>query len=307
MQKVTTPDLALGAHRGIKLGVEGEDLLGVLECVDFLREVNMGKKVKLANKVAVVGGGNAAIDSARVALRLGAKEVTITYRRSRAEMPASPEEVERALEEGINILFLAAPSRITRANGVLKIECIRMKLGKPDASGRRRPVPIAGSEFTMDFGNIIAAIGQTPEIPGRSGVRTGKGNTIEVAPDTLATSRDGVFAGGDVVFGPASVIEAIAAGRKAAISIDRYLGGSGDIEEKLAELEQPDLCLERSSGFADLPRARMLCLPVGSRKPRPFDEVELGLGEETAIREANRCLRCDLRLQIMPVIPPSKR
>ena len=182
-----------------------------------------------------------------------------------------------------------------------------MKLGKPDASGRRRPVPIAGSEFAMEFGNVIAAIGQTPEIPGRSGVRIGKGNTIEVAPDTLATSRDGVFAGGDVVLGPASVIEAIAAGRKAAISIDRYLGGSGDIEEKLAELEETDLCLERSSGFADLPRARMPCLPVDSRKLRPFDEVELGLGEETAVQEANRCLRCNLRLQIMPVIPPSKR
>jgi NADH-quinone oxidoreductase subunit F len=134
--------LAIGAHAGVKLGVEGEDIPGVIECVSFLREVNLGKEVKLGDRVTVVGGGNAAIDAARTALRLGVKEVTILYRRTQAEMPASPEEVEGALEEGVKIFFLAAPSRITRDNGRVNMECVRMELGKVDASGRRRPLPV---------------------------------------------------------------------------------------------------------------------------------------------------------------------
>jgi len=157
--------LAIGAHQGISIGVEGEDSPRVIECVDFLREVSLGKKVELGNRVAVIGGGNAAVDSARTALRLGAKEVTIVYRRTRAEMPASPEEVEEALAEGVQICFLAAPSRITSQDSRVELECIRMELGAMDASGRRRPEPIKGSVFAMGFETIISAIGQRPEIP----------------------------------------------------------------------------------------------------------------------------------------------
>jgi len=299
--------LALGAHQGIKLGVEGEDAPEVLDCINFLQDVNLGKAVKLADKVVVIGGGNAAMDAARTAWRLGAKEVTVIYRRSRNEMPASAEEVDAALEEGANILFLATPSRIERLDGSLKVECIRMKLGEPDDSGRPRPVPIEGSEFAVECGNIIAAIGQTPEIPNSFNLQTGSGNTLEVDPDTLSTGRQGVFSGGDVVLGPASVIEAIAQGRKAASSIDRYLSGSGDIDEKLIEVEEPDPYLGRIDGFADLARAQMPRLPVDQRKLQSMDTVELGFAEEEAIQEAERCLRCDLRTRILPTIPPTTK
>ncbi len=230
--------LAIGAHRGVKIGVPGEDSPGVMECISFLRDVSQGKKVKLGDKVAVVGGGNAAIDAARTARRLGAKEVTIVYRRSRQEMPANPEEIEAALEEGIKILFLAAPNKITKDGNTLIMECLRMELGEPDSSGRKRPVPIKGSEFNIACDTVIAAIGQTPAIPAGFGLEPLAAGTIKVNSETLATSIDGVFAGGDAATGPASVIKAIAAGRKAAASIDKYLGGNGDINEVLAEPER---------------------------------------------------------------------
>ena len=282
--------LAMGAHQGISMGVEGEDSPRVIECVDFLREVSLGKKVELGNRVAVIGGGNAAVDSARTALRLGAKEVTIVYRRTRAEMPASPEEVEEALAEGVQIYFLAAPSRIISQDSRVELECIRMELGAMDASGRRRPEPIKGSEFTMDFDTIIAAIGQRPEIPRQFNLAIGRGNVVEVDLDTLATSREGVFAGGDVVSGPASVIEAIAAGRQAAISVDKYLGGSGAIDEVLAPPEEAVAPLEEAE---EKRRPQMPTLPLKERLGG-FSQVELGYDGEMAIEEAIRCLRCDL-------------
>jgi NADH-quinone oxidoreductase subunit F len=282
--------LALGAHQGVSIGVEGEDNARVIEGIDFWRDVSLGKKVEIGNKVAVIGGGNAAIDSARTALRLGAKEVSIIYRRTRAEMPASPEEVEEALAEGVQIHFLAAPSRIISRNGHLELESIHMQLGEMDAGGRRRPEPIEGSEFTMGFDTIIAAIGQRPEIPRQLNLALGRGNVIEVDPDTLVTSREGVFAGGDAVTGPASVIEAIAAGRLAAVSIDKYLGGQGDIEEALAPPEEAAAPLEESE---EKRRPQMPTLPVKQRVSG-FNQVELGYSEEMAIEEAGRCLRCDL-------------
>ncbi|MDI6814639.1 MAG: FAD-dependent oxidoreductase [Dehalococcoidales bacterium] len=282
--------LAMGAHQGVKLGIEGEDSPKVKEGVSFLRDVNLGKEVKLGDRVAVIGGGNAAIDSARTALRLGAKEVTILYRRTRAEMPASREEIEAALAEGVKVYFLVAPSRIISQNGELELECIRMKLGALDASGRRRPEPIKGSEFSMGFDTVIAAIGQRPEIPDKFGVAAGRGNTIQVAPDTLATGREDVFAGGDAVSGPASVIEAIASGRQAAISIDKYLGGSGEIDETLAP---PEKVITRYEEAEKWRRPQMPVLAMAQRLSG-FTEVELGLTKEMAIEEAKRCLRCDL-------------
>jgi len=205
-------------------------------------------------------------------------------------MPANPEEVEAALTEGIEVYFLAAPSRIYSQDGELQLECIRMRLGEPDASGRRRPEPIKGSEFTMSFDNIIAAIGQRPEIPEQFGLPIGRGNTVQADPDTLATGREGVFAGGDTVSGPASVIEAIAAGRQGAISIDKYLAGTGIIDETLAPLP------ERLTPLTRAEKGRRVYPPELSPEVRisSFNEVELKLREEMAVKEAERCLRCDL-------------
>jgi len=282
--------LASGAHQGVKMGVKGENNAGVMECVAFLRDISLGKEVKVGERVAVIGGGNAAVDSARTTLRLGAKEVTIVYRRTQAEMPASAEEIEGAVAEGVKIHFLAAPSRITSKDGKLQLKCLEMRLGEVDASGRPRPEPIEGSEFTMDLDTIIAAVGQRPEIPEQFKLPLGRGNTIQVDPDTLATGREGVFAGGDAVNGPASVIEAIANGRQAASSIDRYLGGSGDIEETLAPPEGEVEPLEEAK---EEPRVEIPALPVAERL-KNFSQVELGLSEKMAVKEANRCLRCDL-------------
>ena len=286
--------LALGAHAGSKMRVSGEETAGVIDCVSLLRDVSLGKKVKLGDRVVVVGGGNAAIDASRTALRLGAKNVTILYRRTRDEMPAANEEIEEALREGVHIEFLVAPSNIYRQNGHIDMSCVRMKLGETDASGRRRPEPIDGSEFNGSYDVVISAIGQNPQIPDALELPQNKDGTLYADPDTLATSIEGVFTGGDVVSGPASVIEAIAAGRQAAISIDKYLGGTGIIDETLA-------LPEKETGLTELEeeeeeekhRPKMPALPVNKRL-KGFALVELGLTEAEAIEEANRCLRCDL-------------
>jgi NADH-quinone oxidoreductase subunit F len=299
--KVSSPDsllkegyntvfLATGAHQGMRLGIEGENNPGVSDCVTFLRDVSLEKPIKIGNKVAVIGGGNAAVDSARTALRLGAREVMMLYRRTRYEMPANPEEVEQALAEGVKIEFLVAPGKITAHEGKLELECVRMKLGVVDSGGRRRPEPITGSEFQTTYDNIIAAVGQQPEIPQEFGVQIERGNTIKADPDTLATGKPGIFAGGDAVTGPASVIEAIAAGRQAAVSIDKYLGGTGLIDEKLAPPEGELAPLEEAE---EKRRPKMPVLPV-SRRESSFAEVELGYTKRKAREEAKRCLRCDL-------------
>jgi len=296
---------APGAHRGMKMGVDGEDSPGVFDGATFLREINLSQKIDTGEKVAVIGGGNVAIDAARVSLRLGAKQVTIVYRRTRAEMPASAEEVEAALEEDIEILFLAAPVGISREGKKLKLTCNRMELGEPDASGRRRPVPIKGSEFTTEFDSIIAAIGQVPDIPAGFNLKLGRGNTIQARAETLATSVKGVWAGGDAVSGAATVIEAIAAGRKAASAIDQYLGGTGDIEEILAPESRFDPRVGKEEGFFDRTRAVMPALTVKERAGN-FAEVELGLDDKAAIAEGKRCLQCAVRCLITPPpLPPT--
>jgi len=297
--------LGIGAHQGTKMGVKGEDSPGVLDAVSFLREVGLGQKPKLGNKVAVIGGGNVAIDAARTALRLDAKDVTIVYRRTRAEMPAAAEEIDGALEEGVKILYLTAPNKISNEKGIVKLECIRMELGEPDASGRRRPVPVKGSEFVADYNTVIAAIGQATEILDGFKVATERGNVIKIDASGV-TSREGVFAGGDAASGPGLVIEAIAAGRKGAIAIDKYLGGKGVIDEELAPVEEPKPCLGREDGYAQRQREKMPCL-LAEQRLGNFSEIELGYGEEAAGKEAIRCLQCDLRLKISPVkFPPKK-
>ncbi len=290
--------LAVGAHGPMKMGVEGEDTTGVVEGVNFLRKFNLGEKVNVGNSVAVIGGGNVAIDCARVALRTGAKETSIIYRRTREEMPAADEEVEEALHEGIKIVYLVAPNKITSRNGKVLLECIRMRLGEPDASGRRRPVPVKGSEFTEEYDAVIAAIGQVPEVPFGFGVKTARGSTIQ-ADKGLATTRKGVYAGGDVQLGPASVIQAIAHGRTAASSIDKYLGGTGQIEEVLVEPEEAPEWLGREESFAMKKAPRMPMIADAERlKDRGEAEVEAGYAQEVAMAEAKRCLRCELRLRL---------
>jgi len=286
--------LALGAHEGMKMAVDGEESPGVMDCATFLRDASLGNEVKVGKRVAVIGGGNAAVDAARVALRLGAKRVAMLYRRTRAEMPASPEEVEATLHEGIEIVFLTAPSRIFVQDGELKLENIRMELGEPDASGRRRPEPVKGSEYLESYDNIIASIGQRPEIPEGLGVSIGRGNTITADAESLATDKEGVFAGGDVVSGPASVIEAIAAGRLGASSIDKYLGSDGNIEETLAPLQDRAVPMTLSSGDDRIVPPE---IEVSEREEN-FNEVELELGDEPARKEAMRCLMCDLMYQV---------
>jgi len=286
--------VAIGAHQGIGMRVEGEDHPKVIECVEFLRNVSLGKKIDLGNRVVVVGGGNAAIDAARTARRLGAREVTLFYRRSRAEMPASHSEVEEALEEGVKMEFLASPKRVVSRNGALLLENFRMQLGEPDASGRRRADIIKGSEFSVDVDTIIVAIGQRPDIPAQFDLRIGPANTIVVDTETLATSKKGVFAAGDAVTGPASVVQAVALARTAAVAIDKYLGGNGILpfeELKLKDLTSRETFVQRWT--RESKRVEMPTLAVKDRL-KGFGEVELGLSQEMAIAEGQRCWRCDL-------------
>lgn len=216
--------VSTGAHRSVKLRIPGEGFRGVFPGVEFLRDMNLGKKIEMAKKVAVIGGGNVAVDVARSALRLGARKVEIYYRRSRNEMPAIPEEVEEAIQEGVKIHFLAAPLKIVGKGGkVAEMECVRMKLGESDGSGRRKPIPIEGSNLRVQADTVIAAIGQRVDRKGLRGLDTNQDGTVRIHSGTGETSIKGVFAGGDVVRGPGWAIDAIADGKKGAESIHRYL------------------------------------------------------------------------------------
>ncbi len=282
--------VGVGAHQAIAMGVPGETEPGVLGGVDFLRDVNLGKPVKLGKRVAVVGGGNSAIDCVRTAVRLGATNVSLIYRRTRAEMPAAPEEVEEAVEEGVKLVFLATPSRVFTENGKLFMECIKMKLGAEDASGRRKPEPIKGSEYRMELDNIISSVSQSPVVPKSFGLATDKASRIGVDEETLATAKTGIFAGGDAVLGPATVIECIAQGRLAAKSIDKFLGGNGDITEILATPEVP---IEREGAPTQAFRPANQAISH-EKRTRTFEGVEIGWDKIEALAECSRCLRCDL-------------
>ena len=285
--------IATGAHQSRKLGIEGGESQEI-HAVDFLRKAALGESVKIGEKVVVVGGGNAAIDAARTAFRLGAKEVTIAYRRTRAEMPAQEEEIEEAEHEGIKIEYLTAPSRWLIENGQIKgMECIRMELGNLDESGRPRPVPIPGSEFIIKADTIIPAISQSSDLSflsQKDGIKTTRWGGIEADSLTLETSVKGIFAGGDAVTGPQTYIDAMGAGRKAAISIDRYLRGEDLRADREEEGPQKDYIKIDIDGVEYRERASMASLPLEER--RNFNEVSLGLKEEDVIREAERCLQC---------------
>jgi heterodisulfide reductase subunit A len=300
--------LGTGAPISSQLRVSGEDAEGVYHAIDFLDRVNSGEKVELGNRVAIIGGGNAAVDAARVVVRLGAKHVSMIYRRSRVEMPASKAEVEDTEEEGVEITFLATPVEVlTSRNTVVGIKCVRMELGEPDASGRRRPVPIPDSEFSIPLDNIIIAIGQKvgPEGP-HSELELTKWGTVEVNATTMETSLKGVFAGGDLVTGPASVVEAVAQGHEAAESIHRYLRGLN------LKKGRPEMWLEISSEeinkdrYVPVERAKMPKVSMRKRQSS-FDEVEQGFDEDTALIEAGRCLSCGVCCECMQCVAACTR
>ena len=297
--------MAIGAHGSSRMNVPGEDLPGVYQALPFLRELNLGNPVDIGKRVVVIGGGNSAIDAARCALRLGS-QVKILYRRSRAEMPAASYEVVAAEAEGVEVQLLVAPTRVLEKDGVVGgIECIRMELGEPDSSGRRRPVPIQGSEFTLDVDTVIAAIGQTVESDGL-GLETKWGRLV-VEQDTMASASPGVFAGGDAVTGPASVVDAIGAGIRAAESIHRYLRGR-DLRQG-RQLQWPDprqIKVTPSSLVQRAPRQSMAELPSAERAAN-FLEVEQGFTAEQAIAEAQRCLDCAVCSECLQCVAACQR
>jgi heterodisulfide reductase subunit A len=287
--------VATGAHQSRKLGLEGESARGVIHAVDFLRRVALGESVKVGEKAVVIGGGNAAIDAARTALRLGSQEVTIAYRRTRNEMPAQIDEIEGAEEEGIKIEYLTAPLRVIAQDGEVRgLECCRMELKEFDESGRPRPVPISGSEFRMDADTILPAISQSPDLSflsEKDRFKISRWGGLEADPLTLETGVEGIFAGGDLVTGPQTYIDAMAAGRKAAVSIDRYLRGEDLREGREKEGPQKEFIQIDVDGVEYREKASMVTLSSERRK-RSFDEVNLGLREEDVIHEAERCLNC---------------
>jgi len=316
--------LAIGAHEPQKLGIPGEDAMGVHHGVPFLQGVSLAERhgvmegledrfiiafgvpiaPKVGEKTIVIGGGNVATDAARTALRLGAKEVSIVYRRSRDEMPANSWEIEEAEREGIKLQLLTAPVEVVVKDGrVSGIRCVKMELGEPDASGRRRPIPMPGSEFVIPADTMIAAVAQAPEISfldETHGLEVTPKGTFAVDPLTLATNRPGIFAGGDVARGPWILIQAIADGRRGALSIDRYLRGVDlltpreQIPLPVVDLSKEEIDQMVEEGKVDLTsRTAILMLPKEERI-RDFREVELVLTEEQAKKEAVRCLACGI-------------
>ncbi len=316
--------ISAGANVSQKIGIPGEaeGLEGLYYGLSFLMDVKSGKNVSPGGRAAVIGGGNTAMDSARTCLRLGAKEVDVYYRRSREEMPVAELEYREAVEEGVRFHFLTSPTRIVGENGkVAGLECIRMELGEADDSGRRRPVPIEGSEFSVVADTVIPAIGQAPDLsflPPDMKLELARWGALKVNPNTLCTNIPWIFAGGDFVTGPTTAVQAIAAGRRGAIAIDKYLRqdptrveipdekhevvftiSRGEritleavvrkrqegAEASLPEVKEPDSELK--------PRVSTFVLPPAERI-RGFDEIEACYTEEQAREEAKRCLRCDL-------------
>ncbi|MEM2169879.1 MAG: FAD-dependent oxidoreductase, partial [Candidatus Bathyarchaeia archaeon] len=316
--------IAIGAQLSAKLNIPGEDLEGVIHAVDFLRALALGKQPNIGERVAVIGGGNTAIDAARTAKRLGAKEVMILYRRSREEMPAHPWEIEMAEKDGVKFYFLVAPKRIIGKDGRVKaIECLRMRLSEPDETGRRRPIPIPFTEHQYEVDAVVPAIGQVIEVSVLPPEIIGKNGLIEVNPITLETSIPGVFAGGDAVTGPASIIEAVGAGKRVALSIHRYLRGKSLEEEKIEEttwvkdwrslekkkrryespVEKPHLSFEEVRAYLErVQRAArfeaLRCLGCG-----PCAECLMGIDlcvKDKAVVDEGKCVGCGLCTEICP-------
>ncbi|WP_310451770.1 FAD-dependent oxidoreductase [Sulfuritalea sp.] len=306
--------LGIGAQNGDALGIPGDTLPNVIDSPNFLRAVTTGKVGKVAagdpaivigKRVAVIGGGNVATDNARSARRLGAEVVDMVYRRTRGEMPARDDEVQGCIDEKVNLRFLLAPKKIElndSGSSRLKVTYVRMELGEPDASGRRRPLEIAGSEFTEDVDLVIGAIGQRPEEFPAYAVQVSKNGRVQVREDSMLTSRPGVYAGGDCVLGPSSLIESVAQGRKAAAAMDAYLGGDGNIEETLLPDWDTDPHIGREDGFNT--RKRLHPIFIDPEQRDNWNEVELGFDAATARAEALRCLKCNLAAKIEDMVLP---
>jgi NADH-quinone oxidoreductase subunit F len=292
--------VATGAHKSKHLNIPNENAKGVLPAMGFLKKVNTNQPVSLGRRVGVIGGGNSAVDSARVALRSKeCEEVSLIYRRTRKEMPAFEEEVVDLIDEGVALHYLTAPQSILVEKGkIVGLECIKMELGEVDQSGRRRPIPIEGSEFVINLDTLIVAIGEEPDpslFKGVEDVRIADWGAILAQPETLQTGMEGVFAGGDAVTGPATVIEAISAGKLAAEMIDKYL--RGESLEREYGLLRPSTYIEpillEADEAEEVTRLEPEHLPVNKRI-HTFEEVVSTLTKPQAITEAQRCLRCDL-------------
>ena len=296
--------IAAGAQKSQVIGIPGESeaLAGFHYGLRFLHDAKLGKHVKVGHNVAIIGGGNVALDASRTALRLGAEEVNVYYRRSREEMPVTEVEFDEAVFEGINVHFLVGPTRIVSEEGkVTGLQCIKMKLGEPDESGRRRPTPLPESEFFSEADTVIAAVGQAADLSflsPDSALERSRWERLAVDSNSLSTNVPGIFAGGDFVFGPGMIIDAIAGGRRAALAIDKYL--RGDMSRvQMYDTKQPSIdkaekpFTEEEGTWEAAFRPEMPLLPIEDRK-RSFRETELGLSEEKARYEAKRCLRCDL-------------
>jgi formate dehydrogenase beta subunit len=292
--------VAVGTQRGQRLNIPDADNAGVLIGVDFLKDLNSAQKVRIGKKVLMLGGGNVAFDCARAARRLGA-EVQLACLESREAMPAAREEIEQGEEEGIKIYPGRTFTRIINENGkITGVACLEVTSLSFDEEKNPQIETKENSEHVIEADTVIIAIGQRPEIPEGFGLEIGVGNCIVVDEYSLTTNKEGVFAAGDAVNGTSSVIKAIASGRKAAIALDRYLGGNGDIEEKLAPLKEPEKNIGLREGFASLERCQEACTPVAERI-KGFCPVVENMEETTAENEARRCLQCDLRLKITPI------
>ncbi len=291
---------AIGACKSFKLGITGEeDFSQVIDAIDLLRRVALGDRHMPGKKIGVIGGGNVAIDAARTCIRLGCEEVTIIYRRTRAEMPADEEEVEQAEEEGVKLSFLAIPVEIKGAEGkVTSLRCLRAELGPEDESGRRRPVLVEGSDHFVEVDAVIPAIGQRVDyqcMESLTDLTWTRRNTINVDRACMETSMEGVFAAGDAVLGPATVVEAIGGGKKAADAIDRFLSG-------IPQPKMPPVPVRRDrTEWFEVPAATKMVLkrpemPLLNvdRRRTTFQQVELGYSENMVREEARRCLRCDI-------------
>ncbi|MHA1992028.1 MAG: FAD-dependent oxidoreductase [Candidatus Hodarchaeales archaeon] len=301
--------LAIGAQQAKKLRIEGVNHENVLWGLDFLKKVNLNCDVKVEKRVLVIGGGNVAMDVALTALRLGANEIIITCLESREEMPAHEWEIKEVVDEGIKLNCSWGPKQILVKNGeIAGVELIKCT-SVFDSKGAFSPTFDKAITQTIETDMVIIAIGQDTDLSildKESQVVILPGGYIKINEDSMETNVPGVFAGGEVTEGPISVVDAIKIGRKAAQAIDKYLEGTGNIDEVLTEIETPNAWLGRDEGFYDRQRFEMPTLPISERS-NGFTEIELGYLEEMAVEEANRCLRCDLRLQVSQVIlPPEK-
>ncbi|HJY64212.1 MAG TPA: FAD-dependent oxidoreductase [Ignavibacteria bacterium] len=298
--------VAIGAHTSLKLEIPNENVEGIISGIDFLRKANVGIGMVLGKHVAVIGGGNTAIDAARTALRLGAKKVTIMYRRTKNEMPASPDEIMDAEAEGIHIAYLTAPIEVISDDGKLTgLKCIRMGLGEPDSSGRRRPIPIPNSDYELEFDTVIVAVSQAPNlfgINGKSKLHFGitKWGTLEANADTLQTTQHNIFSGGDAVLGPSTIIESMGHGRRAAESIEKYLNNE-PLENYTTHMVNPEVLRGESfrphayaKTYKETPKAERQEVDKldPEKRKHNYEEVELGYTEEQAVKEASRCLNC---------------